>query len=361
MKKFAKNYILKVKPYRPGKPIDEVKREMNLKQVVKLASNECPYGPSPRVLKAIGKEAKNINRYPDGGCFYLRKDLAKRLKISEQQLVFGNGSDEIIVLAIRAYIREGDEIIVTRPSFLIYEIAGTIAGATIKAVPAKNFRYNIDGMLKAVTKKTKIIFIANPDNPLGTYLSAKEIEKLLRKVRSDVLVFIDEAYFEYVTAKDYPQTIQLVKRYKNLVVTRTFSKIYGLAGLRVGYGIAAEEVADIFNRIREPFNVDSLAQAAARACLQDQRYYQRIAKKTDQQKRYLYAQLSALGLFCVKSETNFILIDVQKKSAEICQGLLKQGVIVRDMGVWGLNTFIRVTVGTEKENQKFIRALKRVL
>ena len=361
MKKIAKNYILKVKLYRPGKPIEEVKRELNLKQVVKLASNECPYGPSARVLKAIEKEAKKINRYPDGGCFYLRQELAKRLKVSEQQLIFGNGSDEIIVLAIRAFVREGDEIVVTRPSFLIYEIAGTIAGAKIKAVPAKDFRYDIDGMLKAVTKKTKIIFIANPDNPLGTYVPGKELEKLLKKVRSDVLVFVDEAYFEYVTAKDYPKTIQLLKRYKNLIITRTFSKIYGLAGLRVGYGITSEGTADILNRIREPFNVDSLAQVAARTCLQDQKYYRQVAKKTAQQKKYLYAQLSALGFSYVKSETNFILIDVQRNSTEVFKKLLKQGVIVRDMKAWGLNSFIRVTVGTEKENQKFIKTLKRVL
>lgn len=357
MRSLAKKYILAVKPYVPGKPIDEVKRELGLKDVIKLASNENPYGPSAKVLKAIAKEAKSINRYPDGGCFYLRKALAKRLKVGEEQLIFGNGSDEIIVMAIKAFVEKGENVVVAKPSFLIYDIAARLAGATVKAVPLNNFRYDLAGMKKKIDGKTKIIFIGNPDNPAGTYLTKKEILKFLAEIPKRVLVFFDEAYFEYVRGSDYPDTLKLLKKYKNVIVTRTFSKMYGLAGLRVGYGMAPAETIDVLNRIREPFNVNSIAQAAALACLEDPAYYKDIARKFYEQKNYLYAQFKRLRLSFVESATNFILINVKKDSTKVVQQLLRKGVIVRDMNFWGLKGFIRVTVGTKQENQKLIKAL----
>jgi histidinol-phosphate aminotransferase len=350
-----------VEPYQPGKPIDEVKRELGLKNVIKLASNETPYGPSPKVRQAIVKAVSQINRYPDSGCFYLRQALAKRHHVAPEQLIFGNGSDEIIVLALRAFVEEGDEVIIAKPSFLIYEIGAKIVGATIRSVPLNNFHYDLEGMAKEVTDRTKIVFIGNPDNPAGTYIPQDRLIKFLESIRRDIVVFVDQAYFEYVLAKDYPDGIDLLKTYPNVITARTFSKMYGLAGLRIGYAAASAEIIDILNRLREPFNINSLAQAAALACLKDQGYYRRAAKNIEKQRRYIYTEVRKLGLQIKESVTNFILIDVGKKSQLVSNALLKQGVIVRDMSFWGLNSFIRVTIGTEKENRMFVKALSSVI
>lgn len=351
-----------VKPYVPGKPIEEVKRQLGLKTVFKLASNENAWGPSPKVVAAIAEAAKDVNRYPDGGCFYLRRELAKRLTCGEDQLVFGNGSDEILMIALRVFCEPGDEIVIARPTFLMYGIIGESIGAVVKEVPLKNFRYDLDGMQKAVTKKTRVVIIGNPDNPAGTYVSQAQLDFFLKGLPPDIIVLLDEAYRDYVTAKDYPDSIPMLAQYKNLLVTRTFSKLYGLAGLRIGYGVVRPDVADIFNRVREPFNINSLGQVAALAALRDQAYYRRVAKAVEKGRQYLYAELRRLGLAFVESATNFILIDVSpRKGREVAQGLLKQGIIVRDMGGWGLDQNVRVTIGTDKENAAFIRALSKAL
>lgn len=361
MKRLAKQIIFNVQPYVPGKPIDEVKRELGLTSVIKLASNENPYGPSPQARKAILNASHELHRYPDGNCHYLRKELSIRLKVHQDQLIFGNGSDEIIVLAVRAFAGEGDEVVIARPSFLIYDIASRVAGAKVMAVPLKDFAYDLDAMKAAVTKRTKIIFLGNPDNPGGQYLTPRQLGGFLKGLRKDILIFIDEAYYEYVEAPDYVDSIALMKRHKNIIVTRTFSKMYGLAGLRVGYGIADGEITDCLNRIREPFNVNALAQAAALACLKDGAYYRSVAAKIRAQRRFLYGSLKALGLQYVESYTNFILIEVKKDASLIASALLRRGVIVRDMRFWGLDHFIRVTIGTEAENRKFLREIKELL
>jgi histidinol-phosphate aminotransferase len=356
-----KENILKVKPYVPGKPIEEVKRELGLKHVVKLASNENPYGPSPRVLAAIAKAAPQVNRYPDGACFYLRQELAKRLKVKNDQIIFGNGSDEVIVLAVRAFVKPGDEVVIAKPSFLIYEIASLIEGAKVRAVPLQNFRYDLAGMKAAIGPKTKIVFIGNPDNPAGTYIAKDELAKFIKSIRKDILIFLDEAYFEYVHTKDYPDGMDFLKAHKNLVVTRTFSKMYGLAGLRVGYGVGDPVIIDILNRLREPFNINSIAQAAAIACLKDQKYYRAIARSVEKERQFLYNAFEDLGLRYEESYTNFILVRVKGDSGAVAQGLLRRGVIVRDMNVWGLDHYIRVTIGSSKENKLLIKALTEVV
>jgi len=362
MKHIAKRSIFKVKPYVPGKPIEEVKRELKLKRVIKLASNENPYGPSLLVRKAIVHASKSLNRYPDGDCFYLRQKLAKKLSVKPNQIIFGNGSDELIVLAVRAFVNPGDEVVLARPSFLIYDIASKIAGAKIKAVPLdKDFRYDLMAMKKRITRKTKIVFLGNPDNPSGQYLKQKEVTQFLRGLRQDILIFIDEAYFEYVNARDYVNSIKLAKGHKNIIVTRTFSKMFGLAGLRIGYGIADGAIIDILNRIREPFNVNAVAQAAALACMKDQAYYNNVARMINGQREYLYRGLKRIGLDFVKSHTNFILVAVNNKSSRVSRALLKKGIIVRDMNFWGLKNYIRVTIGTQGENRQFLKALEGVL
>jgi histidinol-phosphate aminotransferase len=357
----ANPYIFKIKPYVSGKPIEEVKRELGLKSVIKLASNENPYPPSAKVLAAMVKAASGVNRYPDGGCFLLRRALARKLNVTEDQLIFGNGSDEIIVLGVKAFAGGGDEVIIAKPSFLIYEIASTLSGARVHQVPLKGFHYDLRAMKAKVNKRTKMIFIGNPDNPAGTYITAREAEDLLQSVPKSTVVFFDEAYFEFVQADDYPDTLALMKKYPNVIVTRTFSKIYGLAGLRVGYGMASREIIDILNRLREPFNVNSVAQAAAVAALSDERYYRNLAKETQEQKQYLYRSLKLMGVDYQESFTNFILVHVVKDSSQIAQALLKKGVIVRDMAAWGLTGYVRVSIGKPSENKFFIKTLEEIL
>ena len=354
--------IFDVKPYQPGRPIDEVKRAMGLKKVVKLASNENPFGPSPKVIKAIVAAAQDINRYPDGGCYYLRRALARHLGVKEGQLVFGNGSDEIIIMALRAFVEPGDEVVVSHPSFAVYTIGSKVVGAKLKIIPMVDFRHDLEAMAGAVTKKTRMVFIDNPGNPSGGFISSDEVRAFLKRVPKDVVVFLDEAYFEYVQKnKDFPRSIPWLKEYPNLVIARTFSKVYGLAGLRVGYGITNAEIIDALNRVREPFNVNSIAQAAAVACLKDQSYYAKALKAVETERAYLYRQFKEMRLLCIPSVTNFILVDVACSSKKVSNELLRRGVIVRDMNAWGLKTFIRVTIGTTGENRKFIKALKAVL
>lgn len=361
MKDLANKTIFNIKPYVPGKPIEEVKRELGLKNVIKLASNENPYPPSQKVLKAISTASKNLNRYPDGNCFYLRGALAQRLKVSKRQLIFGNGSDEIIVLATRVFLKPSDEVIIAKPSFLVYDIASRIAGANVVEIPLKNFRYDLKGMQKAISRKTKIIFIGNPDNPAGTYISKKEMISFLESVPRHILIFVDEAYYEFVTSREYGSMIDYLDNYKNLIVTRTFSKMYGLAGLRVGYGVAHEEVMDLLNRVREPFNVNSLAQVAALVCLEEKNYYKRVAEKIEIERKRLYQNLKKLSIDFEESCTNFILLKLKKDGKVMAERLLKKGIIVRDMSYWGLNNYIRVTIGKRDENQKLLKGLKEVL
>ncbi|HRZ40226.1 MAG TPA: aminotransferase class I/II-fold pyridoxal phosphate-dependent enzyme, partial [Candidatus Omnitrophota bacterium] len=240
MKKQAVQRLLSLAPYQPGRPIDEVKRELGLRSVIKLASNESPFGPSPRVLKAIEKAALDVNRYPDGGCFYLRQEVSKQLSVKAGQLVFGNGSDELIILALRSFVNPGDEILVSDPSFMVYSIGGKAVGAKVRVVPMKDFHHDLKALAAAVTENTKIIFLDNPGNPAGTYITDQALRDFLTKIPSRVVVFLDEAYYEYACLqKDYPCSLSWISQYPNVIVARTFSKIYALAGLRVGYALAS--------------------------------------------------------------------------------------------------------------------------
>lgn len=361
MKKLARKEILKVKPYVPGKPIGEVKRELGLKGVIKLASNENAFPPSAKVIRAGEKALRSINRYPDGGCFYLKKALAKRLGVKPDNIIVGNGSDEIIVLALRAFLKEGDEVIIARPTFLIYEIASKIAGAKIKFAPIKNFRYDIRRMARLITNKTKIIFIANPDNPLGTYLTKKEVNFLVSRAPKDTVLYFDEAYFEFAkNINDFPNTMKYLNK-KNIIITRSFSKAYSLAGARVGYGIANKNITGFLSRVREPFNVNSVAQAMALAALYDKGHIEKTLKLVKKGKSFLYRELDSLGIKYIPSATNFVLVNIGKKAKRVYKKLLKEGIIVREMSPWKLTNFIRITVGTMEENRRFIKALKRVL
>jgi len=354
-------HILKIKPYLPGKPIEEVKRELGLKKVIKLASNENPLGPSPKAIEAIKKYALRVNLYPDGGGYYLKRALSKRLGVKEENIVLGNGSDEIVSLITRTILQKGEEVITGDPSFLMYKIDTELNQGKVIPVLLKDFRLDLERMKRAISSRTRLIFIGNPNNPTGTIVKSKELEQFLNDVPPQIVVVFDEAYYEYVEDADYPRTINFVKEGRNVIVLRTFSKIYGLAGLRIGYGVAKEEIIDILNRARPPFNVNSLAQIAALASLKDDGQVERSKKLIKEEKEFLYLHLRKLGLFFVPTEANFILIKVGERAKAVEEELLKKGIIVRGMEGYNLPQYIRVSIGTREQNEEFIKNFQSVL
>ena len=346
--------------YKPGKPIEDVQQEFGLTSVIKLASNENALGPSPKALAALRKEAGQAHRYPDATCRDLKRKLAARLKVGVEQLLIGNGSDELLVLALRAFVDPGDEVIVAEPTFLIYALQARAGGATVVSVPLTNLRYDLAKMRAAVTADTKLVFIANPDNPTGTYVTRRELEAFLHGLPDQVIVLMDEAYYEFVQAKDYPQSVRWLAR-APVIVTRSFSKAYGLAGLRVGYGIARPSLIAAMDAVREPFNVNRLAQTAACAALDDHAFLQRTRRMIRQGRAFLSGELAQLGLRVVPSVANFVLVELGPTASQAAQALLRRGVIVREMSAWKLDGFLRVTIGTMPENRRFIHALRLVL
>ncbi len=352
--------ITDLMPYEPGKPIDEVQRELGLSQVIKLASNENPWGCSPKVLPAIKENLNELNRYPEDSCFYLRKTLAGRLGVSENNLIFGNGSDEIIEIIAKTYLGREDEVVISEAAFIRFWMGAELMGAKIIQVPMRNFTHDLEAMTKVITPKTRLVFIANPNNPTGTMNTRNEMDTFLKNLPSGVLVVIDEAYHEYVTSPLYPQTLDYLKKGVNTVILRTFSKIHGLAGLRLGYGISKPEIIADLSRARPPFNVNSVAQVAGLAALGDEEWVERCRRLNEEGKSYLYQELEKEGLRYIPSVANFILIEVGENAPEVFNDLLKEGVIVRLMGCYGLDNFIRVTVGRPEENEEFIKALKKI-
>ena len=356
----AREAVKALETYRPGTPIKDVQRRLGLRSVIKLASNENALGPSPKAVAAVRKALTAVHRYPDAACTELKARLATRFRKDPSWFLVGNGSDELLVLALRAFVDPGDEVIVAEPTFLIYAIQAKAAGASVRVVPMKAFHYDLPGMRQAVTSATKLIFIANPDNPTGTYVTKRQLGAFLRDLPRGVLVVMDEAYYEFVEAKDYPQTVSSLDR-SALLVTRSFSKAYGLAGLRVGYGIAQPSLIQAMEAVREPFNVNHLAQVAACAALEDHAFLARTRRMTREGRQYLMKELTALGLRVVPSVTNFLLMELGPKASQLAQRLLHQGVIVREMSAWKLTGCLRVTIGTMSENRRFMNALKRCL
>ena len=346
--------------YRPGTPIEEVKRRLKLSSVIKLASNENALGPSPKAIAAMRQAVGSLHRYPDATCRLLKGRLSQKLRVDPSSLIVGNGSDELIVLALRAFVDPGDEVVVARPTFLIYELQAKACGALIRAVPLRDYRYDLPAMKAMVSPHTKLVFIANPDNPTGTYVTKRELSAFLEGFPSRTLVFLDEAYYEFVEAREYPQTLSLVNDHP-ILVTRSFSKAYGLAGLRVGYGIAQPSVIAALEAVREPFNVNSLAQAAACAALDDTAFLSRTRALLREGRRYLAAQLAALKIRWIPSVTNFLLLELGPKAGDVAQALLERGVIIREMSAWNLPGCVRVTIGTMPENRRFIAALKQCI
>jgi len=352
--------ILKSCPYLAGKPIEETKREFGLREVIKLASNENPLGPSPKAIKAIKAALSGINRYPDSRGFYLKNKLAKLYGVCFASIVLGNGSDELIDVIIRTFVEPDEFVLTSESTFLEYGIIAQVNDRKIKRVPLVDFKYNLKGLTAALDKKCKVIFIANPNNPTGTYLNKKEVEAFLKVVPKSTIVVFDEAYDTFIDVNDFPSSLNYIKN-KNVIVLRTFSKAYGLAGLRIGYALADKALAEYMQRVRQPFNVNSLALVAAAAGLEDRSFLKRLYRSNLSGKKFLYAQFKQLGFSYLPSVTNFILLDTGKDGYQVFQSLLKLGVIVRAMDEYGLKNFVRVTIGNSWENTKFIKAFKKCL
>ncbi|MBI2088516.1 MAG: histidinol-phosphate transaminase [Deltaproteobacteria bacterium] len=353
-------YIRSLIPYAPGKPIEEVEREYGIAGSVKLASNENPLGPSPKAVKALRDRLHELHLYPDGDCFYLKRGLAKQLGVSPERLVFGNGSNELIELAVRTFMRAGDEAVMARQAFVIYRLVVQAAGGRSIVVPLKDFTHDLEAMASAITPRTRILFLANPNNPTGTIFRREAWERFLERVGPDLLVIVDEAYFEYVSDTEYPDSLAYHGSGKHILTLRTFSKLYGLAGLRIGYGVGSGEMVDLMHRVRQPFNVNAPAQWAALAALADREHVERTLAVNREGMDYLKRGLGRLGLEQVPSQANFILVRVGDGQA-VFEKLLPRGVIVRPMGAYDFPGHVRVTIGTMEENRKFIQELEAVL
>lgn len=360
-KKLFKEFISSVKPYEPGKPIKEVERELGLRRVIKLASNENPLGPSRKALRAMRHALAEVHLYPESSCHYLTKRLSQQLGVPENQLIMGNGSNEIIELLARGFVSQGDEVISSEISFLVYPILTQVCGAKFIEVPMIDYRYDLSAIARAITDRTKIIFIANPNNPTGTYVTKAEVDDFLARVPDHVLVVFDEAYVDFVDAPDFPRMLEYLKTRKNVVILRTFSKAFGLAGVRVGYGVASPEVTGYLHKIRQPFNVNSIAQAGAAAALDDSFFLWRTRLLVKSGRKYLYRIFHKLGLKALPSQANFVLVDTGRDADEVFKALLKQGLIVRSMKAYKLPTWIRITVGRRSQNAQFYRLLKSYL
>jgi len=357
------DYIRGLVPYVPGKPIEELEREMGIKDSIKIASNENPLGPSPKAVAALKKALANLHRYPDGNGTFLKDELAKRLKVKPENIILGNGSNEILELLAATFMVPGDEGIMSEHSFVVYSLAVESRGyKKVVTKPTSCFGHDLEEMAAAITDRTRIIFIANPNNPTGTYVSKKEFERFLARVPDRVIVAMDEAYFEFVEKKDYPDALEYFKAgQKNIVVVRTFSKIYGLAGLRIGYGIADEEMTGFINRVRQPFNTNSLAQVGALAALSDKQHISRTLENNRTGMKFLEKEFQRLEIEFIPSVANFILFRSPADAGAVYQRLLARGVIVRPMGGYKLPQWLRVTIGTPPENKRFIQALEEVL
>jgi histidinol-phosphate aminotransferase len=366
MSQFGPEYVRAIAPYQAGKPISEVAREFGLDEasIVKLASNENPFGVPESAKKAMAEAAAELGRYPDANGFELKAALSKRYDVPADWITLGNGSNDILEIAAHAFVQKGQAVVYSQYSFAVYALAAQGVGARGIVVPARSYGHDLDAMAAAIDADTKLLYIANPNNPTGTFIPAAEIEAFLAKVPANVVVVLDEAYNEYLEQKDQFESTQWVRKFPNLIVSRTFSKAYGLAGLRVGFAIAQPAVTDLMNRIRQPFNVNSMAQAAAIAALNDKDFLEKGAENNRAGYRQLTAAFEELKLEYVPSHGNFVLVKVgedEGAGARVNIALLKQGVIVRPVGAYGLPQWLRISIGLPEENARFIEALREAL
>lgn len=361
MPPIMRRHLSKAFPYPPGRPIEEVQRQFGLKDVIKLASNENPLGPSPKALAAIKKYANESHLYPDGDAFYLREALAARHKVKPEQIIFGAGSDDLNGFIMTTFAGPGRNIVVSQGSFIRYEQAAIVSGAAVRRVPLRDWQHDVPGLLAAVNGKTGALCVANPENPVGSMIGKKAMDHLVRETPDETLLLLDEAYYEFAShLPRYPYSLQYVKRRRNVMVTRTFSKAYGLAGLRIGYGIARPEIVEALDRTRPPFNVTRLGQQAALAALEDEEHVRRTVDLTEEGRAYYEKAFEAMGLPYIKSCANFVSVNVGD-GRQVFEKLLPRGVIVRPLAGYGMLQWVRISIGLMRENRACIKVLKAVL
>jgi histidinol-phosphate aminotransferase len=361
IERLARKGIMKITPYVPGRTIEEVQKELGARRWIKLASNENLLGPSPMAIRAIQKELSNIYLYPEGPCTVLRQALARKFSLPERLVVISNGADNLILMIANAFVDEGDEVVMADPTFQVYtNVTQMMGGRSIK-LRLKNFTHDLDSMLNKVSRKTKLIFVCNPNNPTGTIVSGEAFRSFLSELPTRVIVVLDEAYGDFVDDPFYPNGLDYIKRGAQVIVLRTFSKVYGLAGLRIGYALGREDLVDCLYQVRDPFPVHRLAQVAALAALKDRNHRDKSVQLIHEGRRYLYKELDRMGLCYVPSQANFVFIDFGRDSEEVFQSLLTEGVIIRPGKVWNYPTFARVTIGRMGDNQRFIKTLKKIL
>lgn len=356
----AQPSIRNLTPYQAGKPIEELERELKITSAVKLASNENPLGASPHALAAATTAIQQTHIYPDANYFELKKILSEFLAVTPHHITVGNGSENILQIIAKAYIQQHDTAILSQYAFMTIKLILQSLGANIKTIPAEQWGHDINGMINAIDDKTRIVFLVNPNNPTGTYVNSEKFHELIQSVPPYVLLVVDEAYSEYIQQADFPDTLSYLERYPNLIITRTFSKVYGLAGLRIGYALSSPIIADILNRARLPFNVNSIGAKAAIAAIHDQEHVQKSVLLNHQGMKQLEAGLKQLGLSFIPSLGNFITIDVGE-GVSLFQKLLLEGVIIRPLKAYDMPKHIRVTVGTYEQNQRFLTALQKNL
>ena len=353
--------ILDLEPYPPGKPLDELKREYGIQEAIKLASNENPFGPSPEAVEAIKEAASGVSRYPDGSSYYLKARLSALWGVGQENIVLGNGSNEVIQFLIHAFTGPGTEVISSDPSFLMYRKMVQIFGATNRLIPLRDNGHDLWAILDVVRDSTRIIFLDNPHNPMGTVIKREEFEEFLDKLPDHVIVCLDEAYGEFVRDEEGVRGRDYIERDPRVVFLRTFSKAYGLSGLRVGYGVMASEIAQVLERVRQPFNINALAQAGALAALDDRAHLEGTVKQTWTGLDWYYERLKKLGLDYIESNTNFVFVKLGVDARVIYEEMLKKGVIIRAMGAYGHPQAVRITVGTREENERCMKALEEAL
>ncbi|MCB4791399.1 MAG: histidinol-phosphate transaminase [Elusimicrobia bacterium] len=366
IKRYVRPCCRAFQPYVAGKPIEEIKRELGLKSVIKMASNENPLGPSKKAIGLIKKLANKVFYYPDSNSWALKQAISNKFAVNTQNIILGSGSDELIELIAKTFLSPGDDVIASEHAFIRYKMAGDLMNCRVINVPMRQYTHDLSKMAQAITSKTKIVFVANPNNPTGTCNNENEIKEFLKSVSekpSAPLVVFDEAYYEYAKIqRDYPDTLKLLTSYPNIIILRTFSKIYGLAGLRVGYGFASKEIVDYLDRVRPPFNVNMIAQEAAAVSLTDKEQVNKSIKLVQEGKKYLYKELAKLNIDFIPSCTNFILMDVSPNLGQnVFQKLLKKGIIVRAMNEYEYPNHIRVTIDLPRNNRLFTKALKNVI
>lgn len=361
MKKLIRDSILRIEQYEPGMPAEVLKRELSLEEEFsKLASNENPLGPSPLAIDAIKKSLKDGNLYPDNRCMHLRERIAQYLGVSIKNLGVGNGTTELIFLMGVAFLNPGETFIMSESSFIMAKIIAQIMECHLIEVPLKEYQHDLDAILKAVTHDTKIVYLDNPMNPIGTMVTQRDISMFMEKIPEDVIVVFDEAYYEYANRKNYPESLKFIEEGRNVIVLRTFSKMYGLAGFRVGYCAAKEDFIDAINRASPPFSVNRFAQIGAAEALRDEAHVKNTKEITEYGKKFLYENFEKMSVFYIPSETNFVTIDVKTDGKRISEELKRRSVVVRPLTMYGKPTFLRVTIGTPDQNKKFVEAFKQI-